>query len=57
MLKIDVSQGESVKGLTNDFKTRKEAELKAIVYAFELLEIKITPLEFPNIEDEAVIND
>ena len=55
--KTDASQGDSVKGLTNDFKTRKEAELKAIVYAFELLEIKITPLEFPNIEDEAVIND
>jgi hypothetical protein len=39
------------------FKTRKEAELAAIAKAFELLEDKITPIEFPNIEDEAVIND
>lgn len=38
-------------------KTRKEAELCAIAEAFKLLEEKITPLEFPNIEDEAVIND
>lgn len=40
-----------------DFKTRKEAELYAIAEAFKLLEEKITPIEFPNIEDEAVIND
>ena len=39
------------------FKTRKEAELAAIAEAFKLLEEKITPIEFPNIEDEAVIND
>jgi hypothetical protein len=41
-------------GLTD---TRKEAELSAIAEAFKLLEEKITPIEFPNIEDEAVIND
>jgi hypothetical protein len=40
-----------------DFKTRKEAELAAIAVAFKLLEEKITPIEFPNIEDEAAIND
>jgi uncharacterized protein VirK/YbjX len=38
-------------------KTRKEAELSAIAEAFKLLEEKITPIEFPNIEDEAVNND
>jgi hypothetical protein len=38
-------------------KSRREAELAAIVGAFKLLEEKITPIEFPNIEDEAVIND
>ena len=38
-------------------KTRKETELAAVAEAFKLLEEKITPLEFPNIEDEAVIND
>ena len=43
VIKTDVSQGESVKGLTNDFKTRKETEIKAIEYAFELLEIKLSP--------------
>ena len=43
VIKTDVSQGESVKDLTNDFKTRKEAEIKAIEYAFELLEIKLSP--------------
>jgi hypothetical protein len=43
VIKTDASQGESVKGLTNDFKTRKEAEIKAIEYAFELLEIKLSP--------------
>ncbi len=42
---------------TKIFKTRKEAELFAIAEAFKLLEEKITPIEFPNIEDEAVIND
>jgi small-conductance mechanosensitive channel len=41
----------------SNFSSRKEAELVAIAEAFELLEEKITPLEFPNIEDEAVIND
>ena len=39
------------------FKTRKEAELVSIAEAFKLLEEKIKPLEFPNIEDEAAIND
>ena len=39
------------------FNSRKEAELAAIAKAFELLEDKITPIEFPNIEDEAVNND
>lgn len=43
VIKTDASQGESVKGLTNDFKTRKETEIKAIEYAFELLEIKLSP--------------
>ena len=43
VIKTDVSQGESVKDLTNDFKTRKETEIKAIQYAFELLEIKLSP--------------
>ena len=38
-------------------KTRKETELAAVAEAFKLLEEKITPIEFPNIEDEAVIND
>jgi uncharacterized protein VirK/YbjX len=38
-------------------KSRKEAELFAIAAAFKLLEEKITPVEFPNVEDEAVIND
>ena len=42
---------------SESFKTRKEAELAAIAEAFKLLEEKITPIEFPNIEDEAVIND
>jgi hypothetical protein len=37
------TRSEVVKDLTNDFKTRKEAELKAINYAFELLEIKLSP--------------
>ncbi len=39
------------------YNTRKEAELASIVEAFKLLEEKIAPIEFPNIEDEAVIND
>ena len=39
------------------FNSRKEAELAAIAKAFELLEDKITPIEFSNIEDEAVNND
>ncbi len=43
--KKDASQGVSVIGLINDFKTRKETETKAIEYAFELLEIKLTPKE------------
>ena len=43
VIKTDASQGESVKGLINDFKTRKETEIKAINYAFELLEIKLSP--------------
>ena len=43
VIKTDASQAESVKGLTNDFKTRKEAEIKAIEYAFELLENKLSP--------------
>jgi uncharacterized protein VirK/YbjX len=38
-------------------KSRREAELFAIAGAFKLLEEKITPIEFPNIEDEALIND
>jgi hypothetical protein len=38
-------------------KSRKEAELFAIAAAFKLLQEKIAPIEFPNIEDEAVIND
>jgi len=42
---------------SESFKTRKEAELASIAEAFKLLEEKIKPLEFPNIEDEAVIND
>jgi hypothetical protein len=45
VVKINASQGESVKGLTNDFKTRKETEIKAIEYAFELLEIKLTSIK------------
>ena len=36
------TRSEVVKDLTNDFKTRKEAEIKAIEYAFELLEIKLS---------------
>jgi hypothetical protein len=50
-----VSINQSDLGLK--YKTRKEAELSVIAEAFRLLEEKITPLEFPNIEDEAVIND
>jgi len=49
--KTDASQGASVNGLTNDFKTRKETEIKAIIYAFELLEIKLTPIELPTLEE------
>ena len=50
-----VSINQSDLGLK--YKTRKEAELSVIAEAFKLLEEKITPIEFPNIEDEAVIND
>jgi len=50
-----VSINQSDLGLK--YNTRKEAELSVIAEAFRLLEEKITPLEFPNIEDEAVIND
>jgi hypothetical protein len=39
------------------YNTRKEAELASIVEAFKLLEEKIAPVEFPNVEDEAAIND
>lgn len=49
--KTEASQGASVKGLINDFKTRKETEIKAIVYAFELLEIKLTPIDLPASEE------
>lgn len=38
-------------------KSRKEAELSAIVGAFRLLEEKLTPLEFPQLQDESVNND
>jgi uncharacterized protein VirK/YbjX len=38
-------------------KSRKEAELFAIAAAFKLLQEKIAPIEFPNVEDEAAIND
>lgn len=33
------------------FKTRKEAELFAIEKAFEILEEKLTPIEFPKLEE------
>ena len=32
-------------------KTRKEAEITAIEKAFELLEIKLTPIELPELEE------
>jgi hypothetical protein len=65
-IEIQLNTGSSVKFLYlinksqtsfEQYNTRKEAELAAIVGAFKLLEEKITPIEFPNIEDEATIND
>jgi hypothetical protein len=65
-IEIQLNTGSSVKFLYlinksqtsfEQYNTRKEAELASIIEAFKLLEEKITPLEFPNIEDEAVIND
>lgn len=50
----------SFKNINNDsvklFKTRKEAELFAVEAAFELLEIKLTPIGFEKL-DEATSND
>lgn len=56
LIGIDTLESLDDKASTQ-YSTRKEAELAAIAEAFKLLEEKITPLEFPNIEDEAVIND
>jgi hypothetical protein len=46
------TRSEVVKDLKNDFKTRKEAELKSIEYAFEILENKLTPVELPNLKND-----
>jgi hypothetical protein len=65
-IEIQLNTGSSVKFLYlinksqtsfEQYNTRKEAELASIVEAFKLLEEKIAPIEFLNIEDEAVIND
>ena len=65
-IEIQLNTGSSVKFLYlinksqtsfEQYNTRKEAELASIVEAFKLLEEKITPVEFPNVEDEAAIND
>lgn len=65
-IEIQLNTGSSVKFLYlinksqtsfEQYNTRKEAELASIVEAFKLLEEKIAPVEFPNVEDEAAIND